>query len=273
MTMIAFIGSVFSPYYAWANRKTPAPAENFCAMNVALYQPRGGAWAMTERGRQSLRRDAQTLQIGPSRLAWDGVRLTADIAERGAPIPRAMRGRLVLTPQIRQQEVFCLDAGGRHRWQPIAPKARIEVKFDSPQISWSGAAYFDSNDGDVPLAEDFSAWHWSRSGDRIFYDMDFCDGTTRCLALDMAADGTARRFLPPPRQQLPRSFWRVARVTRSAPEHRVELIKTLEDAPFYARSLIADGAGSSGIHESLSLSRVSASWVRALLPFRMPRIV
>jgi len=31
------VGSVFSPYYAWAQRSGPADPENHCALNVALY--------------------------------------------------------------------------------------------------------------------------------------------------------------------------------------------------------------------------------------------
>ena len=38
LTIIAFIGSVFSPYYAWSGRRDPL---NHCAVNVALYGERG----------------------------------------------------------------------------------------------------------------------------------------------------------------------------------------------------------------------------------------
>jgi len=52
--------------------------------------------------------------------------------------------------------------------------------------------------------------------------------------------------------------------------------QTLEDTPFYARSVLR--SGSSGavsepiMHESLDLDRFKKAWVRALLPFRMPRL-
>jgi carotenoid 1,2-hydratase len=49
LTIIALIGSVFSPYYAWARRRGPTDPEHFCALNVALYGVDKG-WAMTERG-------------------------------------------------------------------------------------------------------------------------------------------------------------------------------------------------------------------------------
>jgi carotenoid 1,2-hydratase len=275
LTLIAFIGSVFSPYYAWANRKIPAPAEQHCAMNVALYQRRGGHWAMTERGAKRLQRSADTLRIGPSALHWDSATLTAEIEERCAPIPRRLHGRITIRPQIRQNDVFFLDAGKRHRWQPIAPVASVDVTFDAPEIAWSGEAYFDSNDGDVPLAEDFSTWQWARMGNKILYDVEYPDGARQDLALDIGPDGTATRFLAPPAQQLPATLWRMQRAVRGDSGRDVRLIKTLEDAPFYARSMIASqiaGEQLTGVHESLSLRRFSAPWVRALLPFRMPRL-
>jgi carotenoid 1,2-hydratase len=275
LTLIAFIGSVFSPYYAFANRKMPAPAENFCAMNVALYHRRGGRWAMTERGAGKLWRSADALCIGRSALHWDGTTLTAEIDERCAPLPRRLQGRITLRPRTQQSEVFCLDEGTRHRWQPIAATATVDVSFNAPEISWSGEAYFDSNDGDVPLAEDFSAWHWARVGNKILYDVEYPDGGGQDLALEIGTDGIAQPFQAPPPQQLPKTLWRLQRALRADAGQDARLIKTLEDAPFYARSTVATriaGEPLSGVHESLSLGRFSTPWVRVLLPFRMPRL-
>jgi carotenoid 1,2-hydratase len=56
----------------------------------------------------------------------------------------------------------------------------------------------------------------------------------------------------------------------------LRIAQTLEDTPFYARSVLR--SGSSGavsepiMHESLDLDRFKKAWVRALLPFRMPRL-
>jgi len=44
VTVIAFVGSVFSPWYHWAGRREP---ENHVAINVALYSRRGNRWSMT----------------------------------------------------------------------------------------------------------------------------------------------------------------------------------------------------------------------------------
>ena len=50
--------------------------------------------------------------------------------------------------------------------------------------------------------------------------------------------------------------------------------RTLEDTPFYARSLLDTcllGEPVHGVHESLDLERFRSGWVQMLLPFRMPR--
>ena len=62
LTIIAFVGSVFSPYYHWSGRAEP---ENHVAINVALYGERGHRWSMTERGRGALDRRAPGIFRGP----------------------------------------------------------------------------------------------------------------------------------------------------------------------------------------------------------------
>ena len=50
--------------------------------------------------------------------------------------------------------------------------------------------------------------------------------------------------------------------------------ETLEDGPFYSRSLIDTwhaGQPLHEVHESLSLTRFASRWVQVLLPVRMPR--
>ena len=84
LTIIAFIGSVFSPYYKLSGRAKP---DNHCAINVSLTGPRGSAWAMTERPRHRVHRDADHFAVGPSALRWDGDSLVIDIAEISAPLP------------------------------------------------------------------------------------------------------------------------------------------------------------------------------------------
>ncbi|MFP4127149.1 MAG: carotenoid 1,2-hydratase [Alphaproteobacteria bacterium] len=275
LTIIALIGSVFSPYYAWANRKDPL---DHVALNVAVYGGAGKRWAMTERRRPALRRDAQRLRIGASGLDWDGARLKITIDERGAPIPLPVRGEVRLYPQAVTSRRFVVDPAGRHRWWPIAPTARIEVDLEEPARRWEGIGYFDSNHGDAPLEADFKRWDWSRShadGEAgIIYDATLRDGTGALLALACRPDGRIDDVAPPPRVDLPTTGWRVARGTRDAAPDRVAVRRTFEDTPFYARSLLDTtwrGRPALAMHESLDLDRFAAPWVKLLLPFRMPR--
>jgi carotenoid 1,2-hydratase len=53
------------------------------------------------------------------------------------------------------------------------------------------------------------------------------------------------------------------------------VIRTFEDAPFYARTLLetrVSGIAGPAVHESLDLDRFRSLWVQCLLPFRMPRL-
>ena len=147
VTLIAFLGSVFSPYYAWARRGGAADPLNHCAFNIALYGPRSGRWAMTERGAAQVSREETLLAIGPSYMCWDGAALTIAVDERCAPLPRPLRGMIRLWPAALEYRSYPLDRSGLHRWVPYAPCARIEVAFAEPQISWRGAGYFDANFG------------------------------------------------------------------------------------------------------------------------------
>jgi carotenoid 1,2-hydratase len=248
-------------------------------MNVALYGPRGSRWAMTERGRSALRRTHSALSIGPSDLVWDGDGLTATIDEVTAPLPSRLRGTIRLHPSAIFDEAFPLDAAGRHAWRPIAPRARVEVSLTHPGQSWCGNGYFDTNAGSEPLQEAFATWNWSRAhmrGDtQIFYDVVRRDGRSHELALRFGADGDRRAIEAPPSFQLAPTFWRMPRAARSDPGDPPTVRRTMEDAPFYTRSLLDtrhDGEAAEVVHESLSLDRLRSPVVRAMLPFRMPRV-
>jgi carotenoid 1,2-hydratase len=279
ITLIAFVGSVFSPYYAWARRRDAGDPENFCALNVALYGERGKHWTLTERGRAAVQRTPARFAVGPSALGWkDGV-LTVDIDETTVPLPSRVRGRVRVMPVVRVSQVFALDAQGRHRWRPIAPRARVEVEFSQPRLRWQGDAYLDSNAGDRPLEEDFVSWDWSRAslpdgGTAVLYDVVPRANSPMTLALRIGASGAVERFPPPPRAPLPGTLWRVTRGTRAEAPDGARVERTLEDTPFYARSVVSSrllGTPVTAMHESLSLDRFRAPWVQMLLPFRMPR--
>jgi carotenoid 1,2-hydratase len=277
ITLIAFVGSVFSPYYAWARKGGAAKADNHCALNVAIYSKGQGRWAMTERGQRHCARSAREFSIGPSQLSWDGDCLTIDIDEVGVPIPRRIRGRIKLWPQQLFGYSTPLDAAGRHHWGPLAPSSRIEVALDAPDLKWQGHAYLDSNEGDEPVDRGFHTWDWSRARMRdgstlVFYDMQAPNMEDRALSLRFTPKGTVETVELPPAQHLSKTAWRIARRMRSTQAVRVH--EQLEDTPFYQRALLQfDYAGEPllAFHETLSVPRLVSPVVQAMLPWRMPR--
>lgn len=278
ITVIVFLGTVFSPWYAWARRGGGGDPLNHCCVHVALYGAPGG-WAMTDRRRAALRRDADSLRIGPSGVAWDGDSLTIDIDEIAAPLPRRLVGTVRVRPDAVSTRSFVLDSAGRHQWQPIAARARAEVRFERPGLSWSGPAYFDSNRGAAPLEQDFSCWDWCRAplpdATAVLYDAHRRDGTRQALALRVAPDGSVADMELPPEASLPRGFWGVARPTRSE-DGRASLVRSLVDAPFYTRSEIRTrllGQDAVAVHESLSLDRFAMLPVQVMLPLKVPRFL
>ena len=279
LTIIAFIGSVFSPYYAHARRRSAAGGAdplNHCAMNIALYGRGGNRWAMTERGRGQLQRDDRTLQIGPSAMRWVGDALHIEIDEIAVPWPTRIRGSVTLHAPRRFHHP--VELAPQHRWCPIAPAARVDV--DLGALNWSGPGYLDSNQGDAPLESAFRRWDWSRaqlSGGRsvVLYDVERVDASPLQLGLCFDASGGVHDIQPPPRTALPTTLWRLARGARGDVHTPVRLMRTLTDAPFYARSLVNAqwlGERVTAMHESLSLARFDTVWVQAMLPFRMPRL-
>jgi carotenoid 1,2-hydratase len=284
ITLIAFVGSVFSPYYAWARRRGQADPANHCALNVALYATGGRGprrWTLTERGRSALGQGASRLAIGPSALSWDGKTLVVDIDERAAPLPHRVRGQVRVHPLGITERDFLIDGDrGRHRWWPIAPRSRMEVEMQSPRLAWRGTGYFDMNAGSEPLERGFRSWDWSRAdadgASLILYDTRGPEGDDRSLALRIADQGAVENLSSPPHSPLPKTaIWRIRRATRSDEKTPAWVARTLEDTPFYARSVVRarlHGRDVTAMHESLSLTRFASPWVQLLLPFRMPRV-
>lgn len=277
ITIIAFLGTVFSPWYAFARRGGGGDPLNHCCMHVALYG-RPARWAMTDRRRGALQRGTDFLKIGPSEMSWDGTKLTVRLDEMTAPLPSRLRGTVTLRPDALSTRPFVLDAAGRHHWQPIAPRSRVEVALENPALRWSGLSYFDTNTGTAPLEQDFQFWDWCRApmqdATAILYNANRRDGSAQSLALRVNRDGVVEDMEPPPPAQMPPGFWRVARPTRSE-TGKARVIQTLVDAPFYTRSEIRThllGQEASAVHESLALDRFDNLGVQALmLPFKVPR--
>lgn len=204
--------------------------------------------------------------------------LVVRIDEVTVPWPSRLRGTVRVHPGAFTGHEVALDPAARHRWWPVAPCARVEVVMASPSLRWNGGGYLDSNAGDEPIERGFSAWDWSRStledGTAVLYDMSYRDGGARSFGLRFDRTGRVEPFDPPPRARLPTTLWRVPRATRSDLGQPAGVVETLEDTPFYARSLVSAGLLGervTAVHESLSLDRFASPWVQILLPFRMPR--
>ena len=277
VTLIFFIGTVFSPFYASARKQGPVDPREFVCVNAVFYEPKRKHWAMTERQSRDLQTSASSIKIGPSAMSYDGNSLVVTLDERSAPFRRPIRGKVVVDIPETTSECYALHTGGEHRWWPIAPTASLRVELDAPQMSWSGSAYVDTNGGTVPLEQTFDHWHWSRAAIddqhcRIVYEAHASDGETCLMTLfGNASEGLAAEHSAPRRDLNVGPVWRVDRPARSYQGFTVG--KTLEDTPFYTRSHLLDASGNSVMHESLDLGRFSSKWVQRLLPFRMRKIL
>jgi carotenoid 1,2-hydratase len=275
LTIIGFVGSVFSPYYKFSGRRRP---DNHCAINVSLSGPRSKAWAMTERTSSRVDRSTDHFAVGPSSMRWDGDALVIEIDEVSAPLPYRVRGTVRVSPEMIGTTAFMLDPAGRHRWHPVAPRARVEVEMTHPGVRWSGDGYFDSNFGDEPLEDGFDDWHWSRAHLKhdvaVLYEGRRRDGAPFDLALKFDRQGRWHDVVQPAPATLPRTGWLIKRATRADAGHAPHVIKTWIDAPFYARSALGArlfGEDVAAVHESLSLGRFRSPIVQSMLPYRMPR--
>jgi carotenoid 1,2-hydratase len=280
------LGSVFSPFYAKARgaSRTVDPLDH-CALNVAVYTPRGKLWSLDERGRDRVHRTASSLSLGASVVAWERDALVIHLHERTTPFLTArplgderIVGRVTVHPRVRVDEPFALDAAGAHLWWSAAPSARVEVALDEPAIRWSGEGYHDANAGDGPLEDTFTSWDWSRASvcddSVILYDALTRDGVRRPHARRVTPSGRVETVEAPTAVSLPRTRWGVQRHTRTdGGPARVR--ETLEDSPFYARSVLSSrllGQDVTAMHETLDLERFRKGWVQFLLPFKTRKL-
>ncbi|PVZ50478.1 carotenoid 1,2-hydratase [Thalassobacter stenotrophicus] len=274
ISIIAFIGSVFSPWYRWSGRKDPA---NHCCINVATYG-RGGRWTMTDRGRSALKLSDETMTVGPSSLHWDGEKLVIDLNEISTPHAQRLAGKVTIRPKTLTSVELPLTDDGRHVWRPFAPSSDIEVDLNRPGWRWNGHGYFDSNFGTAALEDDFSYWTWGRypvpGGSVTFYDADRRDGSELSVAVRFGDDGSVEEIPGPPRTRMARSRWLVRRETRADPGTAPREVKMMLDAPFYSRSAVKtmiDGHETIGVHEALDLNRFGTKLIKPMLAVKVPR--
>ncbi|RIV85591.1 hydroxyneurosporene dehydrogenase [Aurantiacibacter zhengii] len=236
---------------------------------------------MTERGKSQVEREEDYLQLAASSVRWEGDALMIEIAERdkrlGIPWRRPVRGTVTVRPETLNGRSFALDPAGHHVWHCIAPRARIEVDMQQPALSWKGSAYFDSNFGSESLEEGFRVWHWSRAhrgrDASVCYEGVRRDGSHFASALRFDSSGCPGEVDLPMVAPLPNTLWQMERKTRGDRGH-ASVIKTWEDAPFYARSTLATrlfGQEVVAVQESLDLDRFASPIVQFMLPYRMPR--
>ncbi len=274
ISVIGFIGSVFSPWYAWSGRKEP---HNHCCINVALYG-KGWRWTMTERGEESLKQTRDQLQVGPSSYTWNNGKLIIAINEMSTPHFDKVIGTVTVTPKHITDIEVSLTSDGSHVWRPFAPNAEINVEIDKKGWNWRGHGYFDSNFGTRALEQDFSYWTWSRlvckDGSIALYDADRRKDVPLSVSLKFHSNGQIEEIMAPPETLLPRSLWAIKRRTRSDKGYKPIQVKHMLDAPFYTRSAIKTKINEEeiiGVHEALDLNRFANPFLKPMLALRVPR--
>jgi carotenoid 1,2-hydratase len=124
-------------------------------------------------------------------------------------------------------------------------------------------------------------WDWSRATMRdgstaVIYDVRQHQAKDRVLALKFDPKGTVSSIEVPERKHtLPMTLWRIYRNMRSDMESGVSIVETLEDTPFYARSVLRTTHMDEAVtvmHETLHVPRLTALSTQLLLPWRMPRV-
>jgi carotenoid 1,2-hydratase len=239
---------------------------------------------MTERSQASVTRSLTDFVLGPSAMRWQNDELIIDINEISVPIPLPVKGQVRLKPHGLSNRLWALDDEQKHHWGPIAPSATVEVKLSEPSIRWSGHAYFDANEGTEPInrphSPSFLDWDWSRASLKdgstaVIYDVRQASRRERVLALKFSPNADqVVSFEAPEKQALPRTMWAMNRSIRSDSSATPRVLQTLENAPFYVRSVLESGLLGekvTSLHETLSVPKLTSLSTQLMLPWRMPR--
>jgi carotenoid 1,2-hydratase len=108
----------------------------------------------------------------------------------------------------------------------------------------------------------------------VVYDVRPKNGPGRVVAQRFSPDGSYTPFEAPARHHLPSSGWLLSRGMCSESGQAPQVLSTLEDTPFYVRSLLRTqllGENVTAVHESLDIPRLVSLPVQLMLPWRMPR--
>ena len=275
ISIISFVGAVFSPWYHWSGRTDP---ENHCSVNVVTYG-RGGRFAMTDRRSTVVTRQVNELNIGPSSMVWNGQNLIIDIDEVSSwPLISRMKGRITIEPKVNLDVELPLSSDGAHIWRPFAPIARINVELNNPAWQWSGNGYVDSNRGTRRLEDDFSRWTWARfptkSGALCMYSIARCDGSEVSGSVDFSHNGQSDFRSGLSQASLPKGRWGLKRAVGSDSGVYPRQVMPMLEGPFYNRCLVqteVDGERLTGVHETLDLRRYKLPVVKWMLATRIPR--
>ena len=278
VSIIAFIGSVFSPWYKWSGRKQP---QNNVCLNVATYGKKS-RFTMTDRGQSALIQEAHKLTIGPSSLKWDSSKreLIVQINEVSSlPLISRLKGTIKLKPSGLTNVELPLTKEGTHIWRPFAPTAEIEVDLNKPEWQWKGHGYFDANFGTRALEQDFDYWTWGRfpieKGTSCFYDLELRNKEKYQFEYHFDSDGTAKNMTSAPKNlKFSSSLWGIKRQTRCDSQSEPKQEKSLLDAPFYNRAAVSTtikGKKTIGVFEALDLRRFRNPLLMFMLAVRVPR--
>lgn len=281
LTIIAFVGCVFSPFYFRARQEGAADPNRHLALNVCVYGAGPGNWALTERDASAASRSPAEFVLGDSRMAWEGDALVVDLDEPRAPWPGRLQGQVRLLPRALHAAPVALDPNARHGWWAVAPLARVEVELRQPALRFQGSAYHDANWGVEPIEAGFQRWCWSRAelqrDAAVLFDV--CPRATvaeRPLGWRFRGDGVVEPLDAPLVQRLrPTPIFRLPRTTRSDAGGAARLLRTVEDTPFYARSWLETtlaGERVAAVHESLDLDRFQSPITQFMLPYRIRRL-
>ena len=278
ISIIAFIGSVFSPWYKWSGRKQP---QNNVCLNVATYGKKS-RFTMTDRGRSALSQEPHKLTIGPSSLLWDPSKkeLIIQVNEVSSlPLISRLKGTITLKPSGITNVELPLTKEGTHIWRPFAPTAEIEVNLNKPEWQWKGHGYFDANFGTRALEQDFDYWTWGRfpvgKGTSCFYDLELRNKEKYQFEYHFESDGKAKSIdCAPKNSKFSSSLWGIKRQTRCDNQSKPRQEKSLLDAPFYSRATVSTsikGKKTIGVFEALDLRRFRNPLLMFMLAVRVPR--